>query len=259
MVGYAFHYKKSKEEMKRMPPWVKLLLKSKFFGACEEHKDLRKSEENIYCIDCNHCMCPHCLVPHRHHQFLQIRRYVYQDVIRILDVQRLLDLSHVQPYIVNSAKVVLLNPRRQSKPSKSNPAGSLCKICHRTVAESSRYCSIACKVINYSPPIMGNLVISVFCIHSRSSQFLAWVQMSEEFDDSTVLSGSEDGCKQSEPFLENLTSDLENYAPKEMESSASSLSSLRPSDSSETDQGRSIPPPIRFRRQKGIPCRAPFF
>ncbi|XP_073014251.1 protein RGF1 INDUCIBLE TRANSCRIPTION FACTOR 1-like [Typha latifolia] len=173
-------------------------------------------------------MCPHCLVPHRHHQFLQIRRYVYQDVIRILDVQRLLDLSHVQPYIVNSAKVVLLNPRRQSKPSKSNPAGSLCKICHRTVAESSWYCSIACK-------------------------------MSEEFDDSTVLSGSEDGCKQSEPFLENLTSDLENYAPKEVESSASSLSSLRPSDSSETDQGRPIPPPIGFRRQKGIPCRSPFF
>ncbi|RRT80161.1 hypothetical protein B296_00008552, partial [Ensete ventricosum] len=131
--------------------WVELLLRSRFFGVCEEHKETRKSEENIYCVDCGRRMCPHCVArpacpPHSNHRLLQIRRYVYQDVCRVHDMQKLLDCSRVQTYTVNGAKVVLLNPRTQSKPSKSNTGGSACEICRRSISEPNRYCSIACMV-----------------------------------------------------------------------------------------------------------------
>ena len=49
---------------------------------------------------------------------MQIRRYVYCDVVRTQDVQRYLDPAGVQTYIINQAKVVFLNHRPQSKPAK---------------------------------------------------------------------------------------------------------------------------------------------
>ena len=49
----------------------------------------------------------------------QIRRYVYCDVVRSQDVQRYLDPAGVQTYIINQAKVVFLNHRPQSKPTKA--------------------------------------------------------------------------------------------------------------------------------------------
>ena len=49
---------------------------------------------------------------------VQIRRYVYCDVVRTQDVQRYLDPAGVQTYIINQAKVVFLNHRPQSKPAK---------------------------------------------------------------------------------------------------------------------------------------------
>ncbi|KAJ0988432.1 hypothetical protein J5N97_006788 [Dioscorea zingiberensis] len=146
--GFALHFKKRRD--RKSHEWLGLLLKKKFFGVCKDHSDLRKSEMNIYCINCDRCMCPHCLVSpaigcHRFHRILQIRRYVYQDVIRIHDMQSLLDCSKVQPYTVNSAKVVLLKPRKQSKPSNGTTAVA-CEMCGRAIADPNRYCSIACKV-----------------------------------------------------------------------------------------------------------------
>lgn len=48
----------------------------------------------------------------------QIRRYVYCDVVRTQDIQRYLDPTGVQTYIINQAKVVFLNHRPQSKLTK---------------------------------------------------------------------------------------------------------------------------------------------
>ncbi|URE47707.1 PLATZ transcription factor [Musa troglodytarum] len=112
---YCLHYKKASvikreeeeeeeeergREKARVPPrWIKVLLRSKFFGVCEEHKEARKSEENIYRVDCGRRVCPHCLArpgcPHRAHRHLQIRRYVYQDVVRAHRMQKLLNRSIV--------------------------------------------------------------------------------------------------------------------------------------------------------------------
>lgn len=102
-VGCAFHYKnlqKMEENMAVKPPkWLELLLVKKFFGICHDHKDMRKSEINIYCIECDICMCSHCFaedLTHRCHRQLQIRRYVYNSVVRISDMQKLIDCSKVQ-------------------------------------------------------------------------------------------------------------------------------------------------------------------
>ncbi|XP_010271215.1 PREDICTED: uncharacterized protein LOC104607293 [Nelumbo nucifera] len=142
MVGYAIHLKKKKK-----PEWLEVLLKSKFFGPCFDHQELKKNEMNVYCVECNRCICQHCLSSSAHylHLLLQIRRYVYNDVVRLHDMQKHLDCSKVQPYTINGAKVIFLNPRPQSKPSKSN-CGSSCLVCERGLTEPNCYCSIACKV-----------------------------------------------------------------------------------------------------------------
>ncbi|CAL9061334.1 unnamed protein product [Musa banksii] len=244
-VGYAFHYKKksvikTEEEEESLlgkirgrgrrrsvakaggSGWVELLLRSKFFGVCEEHKETRKSEENIYCVDCGRRMCPHCVAgpacPHRAHRLLQIRRYVYQDVVRVHDMQKLLDCSRVQPYTVNGAKVVLLNPRTQSKPSKSNAGGSACQLCRRSISELNRYCSIACMADVEGAAATGPI-----------------------------------GCNPSEPFLPTLTAGLEGSQ------SPSCSFSPQPSDACRDDFHPRItePPCPKVHRRKGRPRRAP--
>ncbi|URE40638.1 PLATZ transcription factor, partial [Musa troglodytarum] len=73
-----------------------------------------------------------------------VRRYVYNDVVRLEDLEKLIDCSFVQPYTINSAKVVFLKPRPQSRPSKV--AGNTCSTCDRILQEPFRFCSLSCKV-----------------------------------------------------------------------------------------------------------------
>ncbi|CAI5974353.1 unnamed protein product [Closterium sp. NIES-64] len=78
------------------------------------------------------------------HDILQIRRSSYHDVVRVGELSRLLDLHHIQVYVINSAKVVFINPRPQSRVVKGAPF--FCRTCHRTLLDASRYCSIGCKL-----------------------------------------------------------------------------------------------------------------
>ncbi|KOM38215.1 hypothetical protein LR48_Vigan03g159700, partial [Vigna angularis] len=78
------------------PPWLQLLLTEKFYNACIIHEEAKKNEKNVYCLDCCISLCPHCLSPHRSHRLLQIRRYVYHDVIRLDDAAKLIDCTSVQ-------------------------------------------------------------------------------------------------------------------------------------------------------------------
>jgi hypothetical protein len=138
MVGYDLSVPPQK------PAWLEALLSEKFFVACMKHSTLKKNERNVFCVDCNGGVCQHCVGAHRSHCLLQIRRYVYHDVIRLQDIQRLLDCSEVQTYIINSARVVFLNQRPQPRPSKG--LGNACATCERSLQESYSYCSVACKV-----------------------------------------------------------------------------------------------------------------
>ncbi|CAN4081807.1 unnamed protein product [Withania somnifera] len=131
------------EEMMK-PAWLEGLMAEKFFAGCGVHQNRRKNEKNIFCLECCRSFCPHCLPQHHSHPLLQVRRYVYQDVIRLDDLEKLIDCSYIQPYTINSAKVIFLNQRAQSRSCKVS--GNSCFTCDRVLQDPFNFCSLSCKV-----------------------------------------------------------------------------------------------------------------
>ncbi|MQM15972.1 hypothetical protein Taro_048923 [Colocasia esculenta] len=130
-----------------MPAWLGgLLEEGGFFAGCPAHEHRKKNEKNIFCLGCCRGICPHCASSpvHCSHPLLQVRRYVYHDVVRLDDLEKLIDCSYVQPYTINSAKVVFLKQRPQSRPFKGS--GNICLTCDRILQEPFHFCSLACKV-----------------------------------------------------------------------------------------------------------------
>ncbi|KAL6873492.1 hypothetical protein ACP4OV_013574 [Aristida adscensionis] len=124
--------------------WVGALVEESFFVGCGAHGSRKKNEKNIFCLGCCASICPHCAPAHRHHHLIQVRRYVYNDVVRLEDLERLIDCSFVQPYTINSAKVIFLKPRPQSRPFKGS--GNICLTCDRILQEPFHFCCLSCKV-----------------------------------------------------------------------------------------------------------------
>ncbi|KAK6150228.1 hypothetical protein DH2020_017753 [Rehmannia glutinosa] len=127
------------------PAWLQALMAETFFATCGVHQNRRKNDKNIFCLNCCQSFCPHCLPSHHpSHPLLQVRRYVYQDVIRLDDLEKLIDCSYIQPYTINSAKVIFLNQRAQSRCCKGSD--NTCFTCDRILQDPFNFCSLSCKV-----------------------------------------------------------------------------------------------------------------
>ncbi|MBA0721925.1 hypothetical protein Golax_009420 [Gossypium laxum] len=131
-----------------VPPWLESLLSTAFFTVCRSHGDAGRSECNMYCLDCKgDSFCFYCRSSkHKDHQVIQIRRSSYHDVVRVTEIQKVLDISGVQTYVINSARVLFLNERPQPKSGKLG-VSHLCDICGRTLLDPFRFCSLGCKLV----------------------------------------------------------------------------------------------------------------
>ncbi|CAA0824392.1 PLATZ transcription factor family protein [Striga hermonthica] len=214
------------------PEWLKPMLRADYFITCPLHLDSHKSECNLFCLDCiDNAFCSYCLVHHKGHRVLQIRRSSYHNVVRVNEIQKYIDISCIQTYVINSAKIVFLNERPQPRPAKGVTYS--CEICARGLPDCSRFCSLGCKLSGME---RGDVELSFLVKgkHKRDEceSFEVWTP--KKFHRGNAL------------FVGRLTT---------------SFSSSSSGD--EVSGNLSPPTPPLFnhfnsRRRKGIPHRAPF-
>ncbi|KAJ3687345.1 hypothetical protein LUZ61_016509 [Rhynchospora tenuis] len=142
---------KDKVTITLAPTWLETMLMTQFFTPCDHHPDMPRNERNLFCIDCSECSLAFCIYcrsnHHANHRIVQIRRSSYHEVVRVAEVEGLIDVKGVHTYIINSAKVFFLNERPQPKgigaaAGKAAASPYFCEVCSRSLLYDFRFCSI---------------------------------------------------------------------------------------------------------------------
>ncbi|CAK9178846.1 unnamed protein product [Ilex paraguariensis] len=204
-----------------VPPWLEPLLNTAFFSTCRTHQDAARSECNMYCLDCNgDAFCFYCRSSkHKDHQVIQIRRSSYHDVVRVSEIQKVLDISGVQTYVINSARVLFLNERPQPKTGKG--VSHICEVCGRNLLDPFRFCSLGCKLVGIKRNGNANFTLG--------AENEVVMQRGEGISRRVISSST---TREEEELRGGSQQDICPPTPP--------------------------PPPSNARRRKGIPHRAPF-
>ncbi|KAJ6306122.1 hypothetical protein OIU77_020381 [Salix suchowensis] len=224
------------------PPWLIPMLSARYFIPCGVHGESNKSECNMFCLDCmGNAFCSYCRIYHKDHRVVQIRRSSYHNVVRVNEIQKYIDISCVQTYIINSAKIVFLNERPQPRPGKG--VTNTCEICCRSLLDSFRFCSLGCKLggMKRGDP---DLTFAVKLKHNRDPFFGG----SESDESSTPKK-----IRRTHAF-NRLMEGLSIYSSNNDGAESSG-------DDAATNLSPATPPIFNHRnarRRKGIPHRAPF-
>ncbi|XP_010244870.1 PREDICTED: uncharacterized protein LOC104588578 [Nelumbo nucifera] len=237
------------------PAWLEALYTQKFFVGCSTHDTAKKNEKNILCLDCCTSICPHCLPSHRYHRLVQVRRYVYHDVVRLEDLEKLIDCSNVQAYTINSAKVIFIKKRPQNRQFKGS--GNYCTSCDRSLQEPYIHCSLGCKVdfvLKHKKdlsPYLRTCNSLQLCPDLLVSQYAGEEEMTNETPRSTIVDCDEPMSSSSgSSASENMSVACTDFVRKKRSSGlyVCARSAGRVSDE---DMATSIS------RRKGIPHRSP--
>lgn len=230
------------------PPWLKPMLRASYFNPCSIHGDSNKSECNMFCLDCmGTALCSYCLINHKDHRVVQIRRSSYHNVVRVNEIQKYIDISCVQTYIINSAKIVFLNERPQPRPGKG--VTNTCEICCRSLLDSFRFCSLGCKLGAMKRGV-PDLTFTLRMKHNRDS-----FHVGSESDESSTPKKIQRTLMFNRSMVDSpaISSDGHyNYGGERSYSSG---------DEAITNISPGTPPIFNHRnarRRKGIPHRAPF-
>jgi hypothetical protein len=243
------------------PPWLSPLLETSFFASCPTHGVSGKSECNMFCLDCRgDGLCSSCVSDHRDHHVVQIRRSSYHDVIRVAEIAKVLDISGVQTYIINSARVVFLNERPQPRPAKG--VTNICETCERSLLDTFRFCSLGCKLSGIKRHHDISFVLqprqnggSSNSLRSSDSE-----ETSSNFKKERRKKGTPVGDM--ENAAENTPPDENGHTTRRRQQLAGVSTSVMQSLQSFDSMSPRTPPPTASRnpnkRRKGIPHRSPF-
>ncbi|KAF0935702.1 hypothetical protein E2562_035750 [Oryza meyeriana var. granulata] len=179
------------EERRRVrcgPAWLRPLLAAWFFTACPAHRRMSRSECNHYCLTCASAGdtavgCQWCVAAAHGagHQVVQVRRSSYHNVVRVSELERALDLSRVQTYVINRDRVVFLDERPQAPrngrcAAAAAVACSACEACGRGLLDVAfRFCSLGCKVTRSFPFLAFLIFVRILPFSAIDHEWLRFI------------------------------------------------------------------------------------